>query len=306
VEEETQVAGEPASSSPAVINVGLPVGYSRADWRDVMATSVLPRIAAFQPDLVLISAGFDGHAEDVMNHDYGVLREDDYAWVTRHLCGLAKGGRVVSVLEGGYAISAGPASPFARAVAAHVEALTACSAPVQPGGGLAPAGWAWDAALVLAEAAGFRSGHARLEAEEAARRKAEGLDEDGEDAEDGAAAAAATSSSSSSSSSSAAAAADEPMPEDIARALAEDAEAVDTENYGRGGRRKRGRAVDYSKLNEKLDEEEGPDPEASAADAKREKHQDEDGDDSDDDDADDAGFDEEDGDDDEVDDNDDE
>jgi len=223
----TAIAGEDATS-PAVINVALPAGYLRSDWRQVMATDILPRVAAFGPDLVLISAGFDGHADDDMNNGYGVLREEDFAWVTDQLCRIAKGGRVVSVLEGGYAISAGPASPFAASVEAHVLALA--NAPVAPsgkGGKLAPAGWGWDAEAAAASVDAFKAGQARVEEERVA-------------AEVRAEAAAATASSSASSAGGGAPKADE------------------VEELGRGGRRKRGRAaVDYSKLNEELDEEEG-------------------------------------------------
>ncbi|CAE7669825.1 hdaC, partial [Symbiodinium sp. KB8] len=205
--------GEDATA-PGVINVGLPVGYSRADWRRVMAERVLPRVAAFSPDLVLISAGFDGHADDVMNNGYGVLREEDFAWITRLLCGIAKGGRVVSILEGGYAISAGPASPFARSVSEHVRALAeAPPAPLGEGGALAPAGWGWDAAAAARSVDAFEQGIARVHAEVEAEQAA---------ADEAAMASAA---------------ADAP---------------VDTEEYGREARRKRRRAVDYAKLNEEM------------------------------------------------------
>ena len=69
--------------------------------------------------MVFISAGFDAHAED----DMAMLRltEADYAWVTQRIRGIAEGhaqGRIVSMLEGGYALSA-----LGRSVVAHVNAL---------------------------------------------------------------------------------------------------------------------------------------------------------------------------------------
>jgi acetoin utilization deacetylase AcuC-like enzyme len=79
----------------------------------------LPRLDAFAPQLIMISAGFDGHAEDDMAHFN--LRESDYAWITRKLHELARkhaGERVVSCLEGGYSLSA-----LGRCVSTHVDEL---------------------------------------------------------------------------------------------------------------------------------------------------------------------------------------
>ncbi|KAG5183775.1 histone deacetylase domain-containing protein [Tribonema minus] len=65
--------------------------------------ALLPRLAAFAPDVLFVSAGFDGHHEDM----YHWNTNDDYAWLTRRLmeCAAAGGGRVVSVLEGGYSLA---------------------------------------------------------------------------------------------------------------------------------------------------------------------------------------------------------
>ena len=79
----------------------------------------LPRIDAFRPQMVLISAGFDGHAEDDMSHFN--LREPDYAWITRTLRAMADrhaDGRIVSCLEGGYDLSS-----LGRSVGVHVDEL---------------------------------------------------------------------------------------------------------------------------------------------------------------------------------------
>jgi len=84
-----------------------------------MERVVLPRIDAFAPQLVIISAGFDAHMADPlagMN-----LTTDDFAWVTEKLCDVADRhchGRVVSSLEGGYDLEALGAS-----AAAHVKVL---------------------------------------------------------------------------------------------------------------------------------------------------------------------------------------
>ncbi len=79
----------------------------------------MPALDAFKPQLVMISAGFDGHIEDDLAHFR--LREADYAWVTTKLKEIADKhaeGRIVSVLEGGYALNA-----LGRSVATHLDAL---------------------------------------------------------------------------------------------------------------------------------------------------------------------------------------
>ena len=78
-----------------------------------------PRLEAFAPQMVFVSAGFDAHRED----DLGQLGlvEADYEWITRRILGVAERhakGRLVSCLEGGYSLSA-----LARSVAAHLRVL---------------------------------------------------------------------------------------------------------------------------------------------------------------------------------------
>ena len=80
----------------------------------------LPKLKAFKPELLFISAGFDAHLED----DMASLKfvEDDYIWLTEQLCGVAKEGSckgVISYLEGGYALSA-----LGRSAVAHIKVLT--------------------------------------------------------------------------------------------------------------------------------------------------------------------------------------
>ena len=102
-----------------VLNCPLPNGAGSKLFRDVMTNTVLPRVDAFAPEILIISAGFDAHKDDPLA---GLnLVEDDFAWVTRRLCDLAAThcqGRVVSALEGGYDLPALGAS--ARA---HVDVL---------------------------------------------------------------------------------------------------------------------------------------------------------------------------------------
>jgi acetoin utilization deacetylase AcuC-like enzyme len=109
-------AGETAAN---VINCPLPATTDGADFRATVRAHWLPAIEAFEPQLILVSAGFDGHLEDDMAEMR--LREPDYEWVTREICDLADrhaGGRVVSALEGGYNLSA-----LGRSVAAHIRAM---------------------------------------------------------------------------------------------------------------------------------------------------------------------------------------
>ncbi|SFQ60326.1 Acetoin utilization deacetylase AcuC [Variovorax sp. OK605] len=104
---------------PRMVNVGLATRSGRQAFREAVVHQWLPALDAFAPQLVYVSAGFDGHREDDMGN-LG-LTESDYAWVTRQVMDVTQrhcDGRVVSCLEGGYALSA-----LARSAAAHVKVL---------------------------------------------------------------------------------------------------------------------------------------------------------------------------------------
>ena len=102
-----------------IVNAPLPEGSGGARMRQVYDTVIFPRLVAWQPELILISAGFDAHADDPLA---GLeWQADDYAWLTRRICDIAAdcaGGRVVSCLEGGYDLGA-----LTESVAAHVGVL---------------------------------------------------------------------------------------------------------------------------------------------------------------------------------------
>lgn len=108
------------SSSEHIINVPLAARSTGADFRAAVTEHWLPALERFQPQLILISAGFDAHWEDDMG---GLaLRENDYFWVTETLKEVAKRhayGRIVSVLEGGYALHA-----LGRSVMNHIKSLS--------------------------------------------------------------------------------------------------------------------------------------------------------------------------------------
>lgn len=102
-----------------ILNVELPPGTGSDAFRAAYRDEILPAVRAFAPDMILVSAGFDGHRRDPLaSHD---LTEEDYAWLTAELLSLARrccSGKIVSVLEGGYDLEALGAS-----VAAHVGGL---------------------------------------------------------------------------------------------------------------------------------------------------------------------------------------
>ena len=107
------------STAVNVVNAPLAAGADGKAFREAVDGNWLPRLEAFAPDLILISAGFDAHQAD----DMAGLRlvDTDYAWVTRRLCDQADRsaqGRIVSSLEGGYELHA-----LARSVEAHLKAF---------------------------------------------------------------------------------------------------------------------------------------------------------------------------------------
>jgi acetoin utilization deacetylase AcuC-like enzyme len=102
-----------------VVNVPLPAGADGAAFRQAVEQYWLPRLAEFEPRMILISAGFDAHQADYMAQLN--LVDSDYVWVTRRLCeqaDVSAGGRILSSLEGGYELHA-----LARSVEAHIKAF---------------------------------------------------------------------------------------------------------------------------------------------------------------------------------------
>ncbi len=102
-----------------ILNMPLPAESGGAAMREVYTAQAFPRLRAFRPELIIISAGFDAHQDDPLaslNWATG-----DFAWLTAELCTLARElchGRIVSTLEGGYDLNA-----LAAATKAHVEEL---------------------------------------------------------------------------------------------------------------------------------------------------------------------------------------
>lgn len=105
--------------APNMVNVPLKAGTRGDGFRQAVEEVWLPRLRQFAPEIVYVSAGFDAHYEDDMA-SLGLV-ESDYAWVTEQVKAMAvatAGGRLVSILEGGYSLSA-----LARSVAAHIKVL---------------------------------------------------------------------------------------------------------------------------------------------------------------------------------------
>jgi len=105
--------------APNMINVPLPAGSGGAAARSALEQYWMPALEQFKPQMIVISAGFDAHREDLLGGM--ALIEEDYAWLTRELMALAarhSQGRIVSMLEGGYNLSA-----LGRSAVAHVRTL---------------------------------------------------------------------------------------------------------------------------------------------------------------------------------------
>jgi acetoin utilization deacetylase AcuC-like enzyme len=109
------------TDSPAsnMVNIPLAAGSGSKEFRAAVREEWIPALHEFRPELVLFSAGFDAHAED----DMAMLRfaDSDYGWVTEQLKAVAERhakGRMVSMLEGGYALGA-----LGRSAVLHIKAM---------------------------------------------------------------------------------------------------------------------------------------------------------------------------------------
>jgi len=112
-------AATETGSCDNVLNYPLPEGCTTATLQAAYDGEIFPRVEAFNPDLILVSAGFDAHRADPLA---GLMWEvEDFIWLTNRICDVADKvceGRIVSTLEGGYDLDA-----LAASVAAHVKVL---------------------------------------------------------------------------------------------------------------------------------------------------------------------------------------
>ena len=102
-----------------IVNVPLESGSGSKDFRNGWSTKILPALEAFQPEFLVISAGFDAHARDPLASIN--LEADDFAWITRKLLEISANklnGRIISCLEGGYDLVG-----LGESVDAHVSEL---------------------------------------------------------------------------------------------------------------------------------------------------------------------------------------
>ena len=110
---------QPAQASN-IVNAPMPEGSDGADVLKVVNDVWIPRLLMFKPDLILVSAGFDAHRDE--KQALFKLTEFDYSFMTIEVMRVARaicGGRLVSILEGGYDIRS-----LARSAIAHITTLT--------------------------------------------------------------------------------------------------------------------------------------------------------------------------------------
>jgi acetoin utilization deacetylase AcuC-like enzyme len=102
-----------------IFNAPLAPGEGAREFKEAFREHILPAIRAFRPDFILISAGFDAHHRDPLAEIN--LEAEDFAWATAELMDIADataGGRVVSMLEGGYDLKG-----LAASASAHIRQL---------------------------------------------------------------------------------------------------------------------------------------------------------------------------------------
>ena len=110
--------------APNMVNVPLAAGAGSREFREAVREAWVPALEEFRPELILFSAGFDAHVED----DMAMLRfsDADYGWVTQQIKAVAdrhSKGRMVSMLEGGYSLSA-----LGRSAVQHIKVLAGLDA----------------------------------------------------------------------------------------------------------------------------------------------------------------------------------
>lgn len=111
------------SQASNIINTPIAAGCAAIEYRKTIENAWMQKLRDFDPQLILISAGFDGHALDPLAELN--LEVEDYRWLTEMIVGVARdhaNDRVISTLEGGYHLKA-----LAESVAAHVQVLKSVS-----------------------------------------------------------------------------------------------------------------------------------------------------------------------------------
>lgn len=117
--EETLYPFEVPRKAKNIINIPLPSGATGREFRSEITYNGLERLNAFKPQMIFFSAGFDGHIQDNLSNLN--LTEFDYLWLTQQIKEIANAhsqGRMVSVLEGGYALAS-----LGQCIVAHIKGL---------------------------------------------------------------------------------------------------------------------------------------------------------------------------------------
>lgn len=104
-----------------ILNIPMSAGDGSAHFRDIYENRIFPAVRTFNPDLLMISTGFDAHKDDPLAQIN--LETEDFGWITAELLKIANeccNGKIVSVLEGGYNLAA-----LSDSTEAHIKALIA-------------------------------------------------------------------------------------------------------------------------------------------------------------------------------------
>jgi len=102
-----------------ILNIPMQAGTDSKEFREIYTEKIFPKLEEFNPELILISAGFDAHEDDHLGSIK--LQYDDYAWITKELVAIANkycAGKIVSILEGGYELDS-----LANSVKSHIIEL---------------------------------------------------------------------------------------------------------------------------------------------------------------------------------------
>ena len=94
------------------------------EYKNILRSKIIPRLYKFKPDIIFVSAGFDGHKLEKINQNHMLLQENDYGYIAQQLQFVANKfckGRMIAVLEGGYNINTGVISPFAQSVMSFIR-----------------------------------------------------------------------------------------------------------------------------------------------------------------------------------------
>jgi acetoin utilization deacetylase AcuC-like enzyme len=113
----------------SIVNCPMPAGSGDALYEQAFSEVILPKVNAFAPEAVIVSAGFDAHRDDPLAQMQ--LSTEFFAWMSTRLLEVAAqhaGGRLISVLEGGYNLEMLP-----RCVSTHLQALSGSAPSRQPG-----------------------------------------------------------------------------------------------------------------------------------------------------------------------------